>query len=166
MAENTVTAGNVIFLAYTLRDDAGEVLDTSDGGEPLLYLHGAKNIVPGLEAALDGQEIGAKLQVAVAPADGYGERNPAANQTVPREAFKDIPLQVGMQLFAESEEGHPMPFWVAEVGEAEVKVDFNHPLAGQTLNFDVEIIKSRPASAEETAHGHPHGPLGTEGHGH
>lgn len=168
MSENTVTAGQVVFLQYTLRNDAGEVLDSSEGGEALLYLHGHQNIVPGLEKALDGQPVGAKLNVSVPPAEGYGERRPEAFQMVPRAAFAEIEarLQPGLQLFAEAEDGSPVPFWVAEVGDETVKADFNHPLAGVTLHFEVEVAKTRAATADELAHGHPHGPTGNEGHHH
>lgn len=161
MSENHVAAGKVVTIHYELQV-GGQVLDSSQGGDPLPYLHGYGNIVPGLEEALTGQETGAKLKVSVPPASGYGERNEQAMQTVPRTQLPDG-LQQGVQLQAQSQDGQAIPCWVAEVREQEVDIDFNHPLAGQTLDFEVEIVSVRDASTEEIEHGHVHGP---GGHGH
>jgi FKBP-type peptidyl-prolyl cis-trans isomerase SlyD len=156
-----VADGKVVGFHYTLRNDAAEVIDTSDGGRPLVYLHGASNIVPGLERELTGQAVGASMQVQVAPEDGYGVRYEEGVHQVPRAQFPPgVDIQVGMQFGAEGPDGNPMPVWVAAVGDDVVTIDFNHPLAGQTLHFAVEIVSIRDASAEEIAHGHPHGPGG------
>lgn len=155
---------SVVTINYTLTDDDGTVIDSSQGGEPLVYLHGAMNIIPGLESALEGKGTGESLQVKVNPADGYGERNDEMVQTVPREMFEGVEdIQVGAQYHAASPEGHPIMITVLEVAEESITIDGNHPLAGVNLNFDVEIVEIREATEEEISHGHVHGP---EGHQH
>lgn len=158
----TISQDKVVSIHYTLKNAAGEVLDTSDGSEdPLLYLHGADNIVPGLEKALDGRAVGDRVEVEVAPEEGYGVRQEGATQSVSRDSFPDeIPLGVGMQFGIEGPNGHPIPVWVAEVSDDHVVLDFNHPLAGETLHFDVTVVDIRPAAQVELDHGHPHGPGG------
>lgn len=142
---------------YTLTNDAGEVLDSSRAREPLVYLHGSGNIVPGLEKALAGKKAGEKLKVDVIPEEGYGARVPALVQEVPRTAFQGVDkVEPGMQFKAESNMG-PVTVTVTQVDEDKVTVDGNHPLAGETLHFDVEITEVREASAEEAEHGHVHG---------
>lgn len=161
MSESTVAADKVILMHYTLTNDAGEVLDSSRDGEPLPYLHGHANIVPGLEAALEGKAAGEKLQVAVPPKEGYGERHDIPAQPVQREAFPaELEIAPGMQFFAEGPDGSPIPVWVEAVEGGNVMITGNHPLAGETLNFDVEIVSIRDASDDEIAHGHVHGPGG------
>jgi FKBP-type peptidyl-prolyl cis-trans isomerase SlyD len=156
----------VVSIHYTLKDDDGDVIDSSDGGEPLDYLHGHGGIVPGLEGALTGKNVGDSLKVSVPPKDGYGEAEDAPTKSVPRDAFPDdVELEVGMQFFAQGPKGEPVPVWVAAVDDKTVEIDFNHPLAGQTLHFEVKVISVRDASKEELEHGHPHGPDG-HGHGH
>jgi FKBP-type peptidyl-prolyl cis-trans isomerase SlyD len=155
----------VVTIHYTLRDDDGDIIDSSSGSEPLDYLHGHGGIVPGLEAALAGKSAGAKLQVSVPPAEGYGEAGEADTKSVPRDAFPDdVELEVGMQFFAQSPSGEPVPVWVVGVDDKTVVIDFNHPLAGQTLHFEVEVVGVRDATAEELEHGHPHGPDGHHHH--
>jgi FKBP-type peptidyl-prolyl cis-trans isomerase SlyD len=155
-----VAKNKVVSIDYTLKNDAGEVIDSSEGHEPLLYLHGAQNIVPGLEIALEGKAAGDRIQVSIAPAEAYGERNEALQQAVPREAFQGVEdLEVGMQFRAESDAGQQIVTITAIEGD-EVTVDGNHPLAGETLNFDVTVVEVRDASAEELEHGHVHGPGG------
>lgn len=161
-----VADGKVVSIKYILRNGDGEVLDQSEPGDPLFYLHGQGNIVPGLERQLAGKSVGDRVAASVAPEEGYGARNEAGVQRVPRAAFGDIPLEVGMDLLTEDEQGRPMPLWVKSVGQDTVEIDFNHPLAGVTLNFSVEIVAVRDATADELAHGHAHGPTGHEGHGH
>lgn len=147
----------VVLMHYTLTNDQGEVLDSSRGNEPLAYLQGAGNIIPGLENALLGKRAGDKLQVKVAPAQGYGERNPELVQQVPRRAFQGIKdIQPGMSFTAQGANG-PARVLVTRVAGDMVTVDGNHPLAGESLNFDVEITEVRAATAEEMAHGHVHG---------
>jgi FKBP-type peptidyl-prolyl cis-trans isomerase SlyD len=145
---------------YTLTNDAGEVLDSSDGREPLSYLHGKGNIVPGLEKAMSGKKVGDKFDVLVKPEEGYGVHNPALVQVVPRDAFRGIDkLEPGMQFRAESDRG-PMMVVVTDVSGDKVTVDGNHPLAGATLHFAIEVTEVREASVEEVLHGHVHGPGG------
>ncbi len=150
----------VVSFHYTLTNPAGEVLDSSRGGEPLTYLHGAGNIVPGLEQALTGRSAGDTLNVQVAPEDGYGERHDALMQQVPRAAFQGVDtLEPGMQFQAQGPQG-AMSVVIASIDGDVVTVDANHPLAGVTLQFDVEITDVREASVEEVLHGHVHGPGG------
>ena len=148
---------SVVSFHYTLTNDAGDVLDSSDGREPLAYLHGAGNIVPGLEREMSGHVAGDKFMVDVAAADGYGDYIEELVQTVPRESFQGVDdLAVGMQFQAQTGQG-PIAVIITEIDEDEVTVDGNHPLAGETLHFAVEIIEVREASAEEVTHGHVHG---------
>ncbi|MDH5180224.1 MAG: peptidylprolyl isomerase [Gammaproteobacteria bacterium] len=156
---------SVVTIDYTLRDNDGTVIDTSSGGEPLVYLHGAMNIIPGLENALEGKSKGESLSVAVEPAEGYGERNDEMVQSVPKEMFEGVDeIHVGAQYHAASPEGHPIMITVLEVNEDNIVIDGNHPLAGVTLNFDVQIVDIRVATEEELAHGHAHGPGGHHHH--
>lgn len=158
---STVEAGKVVTFHYTLRNPNGDVVDTSDGDEPLAYLHGSSNIVSGLEAELAGKALGDKVQAVVPPKGGYGEKDGPGPQGVPREAFPDdVELSIGMNFVAETDDGDEVMLWVVEIGDEQVMVDNNHPLAGVTLHFDVEIVGVRDATDEEKAHGHPHGPGG------
>lgn len=150
----------VVSIYYELTNDAGEVLDASAEGEPLTYLHGAHNIIPGLENQLAGKSAGDKLKVTVQPDEGYGEHSPNLVQEVPRSAFPEPDeLEAGMRFNAQSESGM-MSVVISAVGPETVTVDANHPLAGQVLHFDVTIADVRAASEEELAHGHVHGPHG------
>lgn len=150
----------VVSFHYTLRDEAGAIIDQSHG-EPLAFLHGHAQIVPGLERELTGRTAGEKLHVRVTPADGYGEYDSAMLQQVPREAFSSIAnLRAGMSLQAQTRTGGHATVFVKEIGAEFVTVDGNHPLAGKTLLFDIEIAEVRSASEEELAHRHVHGPGG------
>lgn len=151
-------ANNVVAsLEYTLTDDQGNVIDSSVGGEPLAYLHGAGNIIPGLEDALEGKQVGDSFKVSIAPADGYGEKDEALLQEVPRSMFRGVDqIEVGMQFHAQTDHGMQV-ITVSKVEGENVTVDGNHPLAGQNLNFDVKVVEVRAASAEELEHGHVHG---------
>jgi len=145
---------------YTLTDAAGKVIDSSDGRAPLSYLHGAGNIVPGLEKEMSGKKQGDTFNVVVAPEEGYGMPNPMMIQVVPREAFQGVDtLEVGMEFQAQTPQG-PMSVAIAKIEGDEVTVDGNHPLAGQTLHFAIEVTDVRDASLEELTHGHVHGPGG------
>jgi len=161
--------GSVVSLDYKLHLGDGVVIDASEPGEPLVYLHGESQIVPGLERELDGLETGTSRKVTVAPADGYGEADLGAVQRVPLSAFPEgFEPKEGMELVAQGPQGDPLPFVVKGVersleGEI-VVVDFNHPLAGKTLHFDVTVTGVREASAEELDHGHVHGPDGHHHH--
>lgn len=147
----------VAYFHYTLTNDAGEVLDTSGGREPLPYLHGKGNIVPGLEKALAGKKVGDKLEVVLPPEEGYGPRIDSLVQVVPKSSFEGMPnLEPGMQFQAESNMG-PVSVIVTQVEGNNVTVDGNHPLAGETLHFAVEITQVRDATVEEVMHGHVHG---------
>jgi len=147
---------SVVTIHYTLTDDAGEVLDNSRDSDPMVYLHGANNIIPGLENELTGKTAGATLKVTVSPENGYGEHSSEAIQKVPRSAFEGVEdIQPGMQFQTEGPQGMQI-IVVAEVSDEEVTVDANHPLAGKTLHFDVSIEAVRDATPEELDHGHAH----------
>lgn len=159
------TAPNmVVSLHYTLKDDNGEVLDSSSGREPLSYIHGHGNIIPGLERALEGTAAGHRSHVAVDAAEGYGEMNPELVFEAPREHFPaDMKLEAGTRVFAEGPDG-PVSFTVVRLTEKGAVLDGNHPLAGKQLHFDVEIVDVRPATKEELDHGHVHGADGHHQH--
>ena len=142
---------------YTLTDDAGTVIDSSAGGEPLSYLHGAGNIVPGLEKQMLGRKSGDVFEAVIEPAEGYGLPNPMMIQVVRKDAFQGVDtLEVGMEFQAQTPQG-PMSVAIASIEGDEVTVDGNRPLAGQTLHFAIEVIAVRDASLEELTHGHVHG---------
>ena len=148
---------------YTLTDDDGIRIDSSEGQEPLGYLHGAGNIIPGLEKALEGKTIGDSLTVAVTAAEGYGEVQKELIQEVPKEAFQGIDtIEEGMQFEAQTGQGGTVPVTVIDVTDDLVTVDGNHPLAGKNLNFDVSIEDVREATEEELANGHVNGLAGEE----
>ncbi len=152
IAERTVASFN-----YTLTNDAGEVIDSSAGRSPLAYLHGAGNIVPGLEKEMLGHSAGDVFNVKVSPEEGYGMPNPMMIQVVPKAAFQGVDeLEVGMEFQAQTPQG-PMSVVIAKIEGDEVTVDGNHPLAGQTLHFAIEVTDVREASLEELTHGHVHG---------
>jgi FKBP-type peptidyl-prolyl cis-trans isomerase SlyD len=149
------TRGTVVSFNYILTDDSGAVIDSSEGGAPLQYLHGYDNIIPGLESALEGSECGHKSTVVVEPADGYGEMDDEAIFEVERDKFpEEMDIVPGMQFVGETQNGD-VPLTVVEVKEGAVVVDANHPLAGERLHFDVEVVDVRPASNEELAAGSP-----------
>jgi FKBP-type peptidyl-prolyl cis-trans isomerase SlyD len=160
----SIAQDQVVSIHYTLKNDAGEVLDGSAGKEPLTYLHGHGNLIPGLERELAGKNVGDKLAVSIAPADGYGDYDKELVQRVPRRALKGIQqVRVGMQLQAQTEHG-PRTVTVTQLAGDLVTLDGNHPLAGQNLNFEVEVKEVRAATAEELAHGHVHGAGGHHHH--
>lgn len=147
----------VVNIHYTLKDDAGSVLDSSEGQESLAFLCGAQNIVVGLENALLGKSVGDKLEVSVSPEEGYGEKQDEMVQEVPRDNFQGIDtIEVGMEFMAQAPWGQQAVKVIA-VADEFVTVDGNHPLAGKTLNFDVEVVGVRAATEEELEHGHSHG---------
>ncbi len=158
-----ITRNTVVMIDYTLTDTAGEVLDSSQGGEPLAYLHGVGQIIPGLEQALEGKQLDEAFKVAIPPTEAYGEHDPELVQAVPRSVFgeaSELVLGARVTARAENEERH---FVIVGLTDTEVTLDGNHPLAGVTLNFDVKVVGVRAATAEELAHGHAHG---ENGHGH
>jgi len=147
----------VVSMHYTLTNNDGEVLDSSEGADPLVYLHGAGNIIPGLEKALIGKTAGASVQAKIAPAEAYGEVEPQLVETVPVSAFEGVDkIEPGMAFQAQGSDGSVRRIVVTAVSDEEVTVDGNHPLAGVELNFDVQIVEVRDASEEEVSHGHPH----------
>lgn len=155
-----IAKDTVVVIDYTLRNTEGEILDQSEEGTPLHYLHGSGNIIVGLEKALEGKAAGDEVSVEVKSEEAYGPHVEALEQTVPAEAFGDIKdIEVGMRFQAETEQG-PVPVVVTAVADGNVTVDGNHPLAGQELKFEVKIVDVRAASAEELEHGHVHGPGG------
>jgi FKBP-type peptidyl-prolyl cis-trans isomerase SlyD len=153
----TVEDGMVVGMDYTLRLDDGEVIDSSSDGDPMEFLQGEGQIISGLEQELYGMAVGDAKRVTVAPADGYGDEDPQAYETVPRDAFPpDLELTAGMQLHMRDQSGEVFTVYVVEVRDDGVLLDFNHPLAGETLYFDVKIATLRQATPEELAHGHAH----------
>lgn len=151
-----IAQDTVVRIDYTLRDNDGEVLDTSEGRGPLAYLHGHGNIIPGLEKALEGHETGDELSVTVPPEDGYGDYSEDLVHSVPRDAFEGVDqIEPGMRFQAQSSQG-PMIVTVKEVHDEEVVVDGNHVLAGQQLDFSVAVAEVRAATGEELEHGHVH----------
>ncbi|HYO95136.1 MAG TPA: peptidylprolyl isomerase [Polyangiaceae bacterium] len=150
-----VESRKVITIDYTLTDESGEVLDTSKDDGPLSYLHGSGNVIPGLEAALEGRTAGDSLQVKVAPEDAYGERDEALVQALPRDQFPDGDLEVGMRFRAQAGASTRV-LTVVAVDDKDVTIDANHPLAGRTLSFDVTVRDVREATEEELEHGHVH----------
>lgn len=153
-----ITQDRVVTIAYTLKDDNGQVLDTSEANGDFSYLHGHQNIVEGLEEALDGKEAGDAIEATVPPEKGYGSRHDQLVFTVPRSNMPDGELESGMQFAAQDKEGNQQVVTLVDVGDEEVKLDANHPLAGQTLHFDVTVNDVREASGEEVEHGHVHDP--------
>ena len=158
-----IKKGDTVRAHYTGTLDDGTVFDSSRERDPLEFVLGKGMLIPGFEAAVEGREVGETVTVTIAPEDAYGLRVEEAVQTVPREAFAQIPdLAVGMQLHGESPQG-PMSVVVKEVNDDSVVVDANHPLAGETLHFAVKIDSVREATESELAHGHAHG---GDGHHH
>lgn len=150
-----ISDNTVVSIHYTLKSDAGDILDSSENAGPLTYLHGAGNIIPGLESALTGHEQGEKLNVTVEPDQAYGVHRDDLVQKVTRDKFPVDDLQPGMRFKAETAQGTQI-LTVTEVQAEDVTVDANHPLAGETLHFDVEVVDTRKATAEEVEHGHVH----------
>lgn len=161
MSQPTVGADRAVSLKYTLSGSDGSVIESGQ----IDYLHGYGNIIPGLEQALEGQESGAQLEVEVPPELGYGARMEVEPQRVPRHAFPpDMEIEPGMQFHARGPDGEHLPVWVIGVETDVVVIDPNHPLAGETLKFDVEILAVRAATPDELSHGHVHGHDGHEHH--
>jgi FKBP-type peptidyl-prolyl cis-trans isomerase SlyD len=160
-----VKNGKVISINYVLRNSGGEQIDQSEKNEPFTYLHGASQIVKGLEQGISDLKVGDKKKVVVSPKDGYGEVNPKLKLTLKRDAFPDdVKLEAGMQFEADSSnDGNPMVFTITDVKGDDITIDGNHPLAGETLHFEIEVVGVRDATADEKQHGHAHG---AGGHNH
>ena len=162
---DTIQDKLVVGLSYILKNKDGETLDTAETADPFYYLHGADNIVPGLEEELVGLKVGDKKSVEVAAAKGYGEINDQLKIKVGKDSFPaDTEVEPGMQFAADVGTGQPLPFTVEKVEGEDIFLDGNHPLAGQSLHFEVEVMSIRAANKEEEEHGHPHGPDGTTSH--
>lgn len=162
--QRTVEDDTVVSLDYKLLLDSGEEIDSSSEDEPLQFIQGQEQIIPGLENALYGMVVGEEKKVTISPEDGYGDYESENFVMMPRDSFPpDMALVVGERLFVrDSESDQEYPAYIAEVGDESVKLDFNHPLAGETLHFEVKITAIRDATNEELEHGHVHGP----GHAH
>ena len=155
-----IAKGTVVSINYTLTDDSNNVIDSSAGGEPLAYIHGADNIIPGLEKALAGKTAGDRLEVSVSPQEAYGLRDEALAQVIPRDRFESAQdIEIGMQFQTPTSDGVSV-VTVTGVDNENVTVDANHPLAGMTLHFSVEVVAVGSATSEELDHGHVHGPGG------
>lgn len=152
----------VVSFHYTLKNEAGEDMESSRDRDPMVYLHGYRNIVPGLENAMKGRDVGDTFEVTVPPSEAYGEHNPNSIQRISAKHFPNIKrLSPGQMVSLQTKQG-PIQAVVVKVGRFNVDVDANHPLAGRTLTFDVEITDIRDASKEEIDHGHVHGPGGVD----
>lgn len=156
--------GMVVSLAYVLTNQDGEELDRADKDDPFDYLHGHQQVIPGLEDGIDGLAVGAKKKLVLKPEDAYGDIDDRLKLTLKKDGFpKDFPIEEGTQFNADLGEGRSSAFTITSVNGNDVMVDGNHPLAGQTLHFDIEVLAIRPATEEEMTHGHSHG---KDGHGH
>ena len=152
-----VSNGKVVSIHYTLKDDEGTILDSSSGKDPLAYLHGANNVISGLETAMEGKKPGENFSVRIEPTEAYGEKDDTKLQTLDRSMFGEHEVQIGQQFHAADPEGNSIVVTVTNIDGDEIIIDGNHPLAGITLNFDVEVVDIRDASDEEISHGHVHG---------
>ncbi|NPA93435.1 MAG: peptidylprolyl isomerase [Chloroflexi bacterium] len=154
--KRVVGDNDVVSLEYTLTVD-GEVVDSSEGHGPIEYIQGKGQIIPGLEKEVYGMAVGESKEVVVSPAEGYGEENPEAFVEVPKSEFPpEIPLEVGTPLQLRDQQGQVFDATIAEVKENTVLLNFNHPLAGKTLTFQIKVVGVRPATQEELDHGHVH----------
>ena len=155
----------VVTINYTLKDSEGEIIDSTSEGNSFSFLSGTEQILPKLEEAIGGMLIGSKKIVALAAADAYGEYFDDAVQVLQRSEFpKDMEIKEGMELVTSAPDGSQMPFVITKITDEQVTVDFNHPLAGEDLSFDVELLDLRDATAEELSHGHAHGAHGHHHH--
>lgn len=153
-----IAKNTVVSIDYTLKDDEGSVIDTSDGRGPLSFIQGIGNIIPGLEKKLEDKQVGDSFQVSISPEEGYGERDETLRQIIPSSAFQGISsLEVGMQFQMQTNQGVQIASIVDIEGD-NVTIDSNHPLAGLNLNFAVTVTDVRQATEEELNHGHVHQP--------
>lgn len=151
----------VVTFNYSLKDNEGTIIDTTENKAPLSFISGTSQILPKLEEAIGKMIIGSKKDVKLAAAEAYGEYDEKAVQQAKRDQFPaELNIEVGMQYIASSPEGQQMPFIITDIKEDDITIDFNHPLAGKDLEFNVELLDVRDATEEELAHGHVHGPGG------
>lgn len=156
LTTDTVASDTVVSVIFVLSNDAGEVLDIATRENPMRYLHGHNQILTGLEKALEGRHVGDKFHIDVPPEEGYGLRD-GEPQAVPKSIFPEgTVFKIGAGMTAKSEDGKPFPLWIVSIDEDNVYVDANHPLAGQTLHFDVEITDIRKATQDELHDGRVH----------
>jgi len=161
-----ISKNKVATLTYTLKNDDGEIIDQADDNSPFLYMHGTGGIIKGLETALEDKSVGDDFHIIIAPEDAYGIRDDKLTESVPRSMFEGISdenLVAGAQFHASTAHGNQV-ITIAGVEGDMVKIDANHPLAGETLHFDVAVKDIRKATEEEIAHGHPHAPGGCGSH--
>ncbi|MBX7149633.1 peptidylprolyl isomerase [bacterium] len=154
----------VLAIHYTLTNTKGETLDSSAGQEPLYYMEGSGQIIPGLESRISALKVGDKQKVNVPAAEGYGIRDDKLKMTVEKSQLPTKKINVGDQFMVGASQESSMPVTVTEVTETHVTLDGNHPLADQDLTFDIEIVEIRDATDEEMMHGHAHGPHGHHHH--
>lgn len=160
-----IEQNKVVTMNFKLTDDHGNVLDSTEQGGPFSYLSGNNMVLPKLEETVNGMIIGTKKSLKLNAADGYGNYNEEALQVVGKENFpEDFVLEVGREYMASNPDGVQMPFTITNVNGEEITIDFNHPLAGKNLNFDIELLDVRDATPEELTHGHVHGPGGHHHH--
>ena len=153
----TVKKDAVVEMHYTLKNDAGDVIDSSVGKQPMPFMHGRGHIISGLEKAVEGMKVGESCDVSLAPADAYGAYDEAAIQEIPMEALKGIDkLEVGMDLQSQDQQGSPVTVRVLKINKESITINANHPLAGETLHFNLSIESIREATEEELSHGHVH----------
>lgn len=159
-----VTSNSVVSLDYTLKNNAGVVIDSSKGHSPLVYLHGVGGLIPGLENEIEGMKKGQAKTVVVQPEHGYGEKSDELLYVVPKSGFQgEEEMQVGMQVELDSDNGPALAF-ISKIDGEDITLDLNHPLAGEVLTFDISVVDVREATAEEIEHGHAHGPDGHHQH--
>ena len=153
-----IAQNKVAIITYTLTNVNGEIMDQANEEQPFAFIAGTGNIIPGLDSALEGKSAGDTVKVTIAPEDAYGERNDTLTQVVPMEMFQGVDkVEPGMQFQAQTNQGVSV-VTVTKVEDGQVTIDGNHPLAGETLNFDVTVVDVRDATADELEHGHVHGP--------
>lgn len=164
-AAKVIANGKVVAIHYVLTSDKGEELDRSREDDPMHYLHGHHNIVPGLEKQLAGKTVGDHVSAVVPPEEGYGLRRGKPQAMRKSEFPKDAVIEKGARFMVRTKEGQAIPIWITKVQGPTVMIDHNHPLAGQTLHFEVDVVDVRDATDEEMKHGHAHGPGGHHHHG-
>ncbi len=154
---SAIEKNSVVSLHYTLRNDAGEVMDSSQGGDPLTYLHGANNLIPGLELELEGKATGDSFSATIPPDQAYGEVHEEYIQVISREMFQGVDeLEVGKAFMAQGEGGEQQQIRVTAIEGDDITIDANHPMAGLTLHFEIEVVEVREGTEQEIAHGHVH----------